>query len=119
MGPDNVPTCLLKLALSYVVEPLAYMYNLCIQKSVFPKMFKTVKLIPPPKTPDRSDPNNFRPVYLLCVLSKPLERHVHKHLPNLFGETQPVSYPSKHSCHTALSAVYGMWLSAIDRSEIA
>ena len=32
MGPYNIPTYLLKLALPYVVEPLKYIYNLCIKK---------------------------------------------------------------------------------------
>ena len=47
MGPDNIPTCVLKLALPYVVEPLTYIYNICIlKKCIFPKIFKTVKVIP-------------------------------------------------------------------------
>ena len=44
MGPDNIPTYLLKLALPYVVESLTYIYNLCIKKkNVFPNMFKQPK----------------------------------------------------------------------------
>ena len=35
--PDNIPTYLLKLALPYVVEPLTYIYNLCIKKMYFLK----------------------------------------------------------------------------------
>ena len=31
MGPDNIPTYLLKLALPYVVDSLTYIYNLCIK----------------------------------------------------------------------------------------
>ena len=60
---------------------------------------------------------------MLSVLSKPLERHVHHHLStfmekhNLFHTLQS-GFRSKHSCHTALSAMCGMWLSAVDRSEI-
>ena len=80
MGPDNIPTYLLKLAIPYVVDSLTYIYKLCIQKNVFPKIFKTAKVTPLPKNTDRTDPNNFRPISLLSVLSKPLERHVHRHL---------------------------------------
>ena len=67
MGPDNIPTYLLKLALPYVVESLTYIYNLYIQKNVFPKIFKTAKVIPLPKNTDGTDPNNFRPTSLLSV----------------------------------------------------
>ena len=123
MGPDNIPTYLLKLAIPYVVDSLTYIYNLCIQKNIFPKIFKTAKVIPLPKNTDRTDPNNFRPISLLSVLSKPLERHVHHHLStfmekhNLFHTLQS-GFRSQHSCHTALSAMFDMWLSAVDRSEI-
>ena len=60
---------------------------------------------------------------MLSVLSKPHERHVHNHLStfmennNLFHTLQSGFRP-KHSCHTALSAMCDMWLSAVDRSEI-
>ena len=60
---------------------------------------------------------------MLSVLSKPLERHVHHHLStfmekhNLFHTLQS-GFRSKHPCHTALSAMCDMWLSAVDHSEI-
>ena len=123
MGTDDVPAHLLKLALPYTVEPLTCIYNLCIPKSVFPKMFKTAKVVPLPKNTDRSDPNNFKPISLLSLLSKPLAWYAHNHLSNfmenhsLFHHLQS-GFRSQHSCHTALSALCDMWLSAIDRSEI-
>ena len=43
MGPDNVPTYLLKLAIPYVVDSLTYIYNLCIQKIYFLKYSKQPK----------------------------------------------------------------------------
>ena len=83
MGPDNTNSFLLKIALPFVVESLTYIYNLCIQQNCFPPALKTAKVIPLPKTKDLSDPNNFRPISLLSILSKPLERLIHKHLTSL------------------------------------
>ena len=86
-------------------------------------MFKTAKVVPLQKNTDRSDPNNFKPISLLSLLSKPLARYAHNHLSNfmenhsLFHHLQS-GFRSQHSCHTALSALCDMWLSAIDRSEI-
>ena len=123
VGPDDIPARLLKLALPYIVEPLTYIYNLCIQKGVFPKMFKTSKVVPLPKNTDRSDANNLRPISLLSVLSKTLEGYVHNHLANfvqnhnLFDHFHS-GFRSQNSCHTALSALCDMWLSAIDRLEL-
>ena len=44
MGPDNVSSYLLKLALLYVVDPLTYVYTLCIQQSTFPPALKAAKV---------------------------------------------------------------------------
>ena len=82
-GRDNICPCLLKLALPYIVEPLTYISNLSIQKKkkkVFPTVLKKAKIISLPKVKDFSEPNNFRPISILPLLSKPTERHVHKHL---------------------------------------
>ena len=83
-GRDNISPCLLKLALPYIVEPLTYIYNLSIQKNVFPTVLKKAKVIPLPKVKDLSEPNNFRPISILPLLSKPIERHVRKHLLKFF-----------------------------------
>ena len=83
-GRDNISPCLLKLALPYIVEPLTYIYNLSIQKNVFPTVLKKAKVIPLPKVKDISEPNNFRPISILPLLSKPIERHVHKHSTSVF-----------------------------------
>ena len=85
MGPDNIPTHLLKLFLLYTIEPSLYnrtskyIYNLCIQKYIFPKLSKSVNVILLPKN-NRSDPNKFRSFSLLPVLSKPPEKHVNNYL---------------------------------------
>jgi hypothetical protein len=79
-GPDEISTKILKLSLPYVIESLTYIYNLSIQQGIFPTELKRAKVIPIPKTKDVSDINNYRPISLLSVLSKPLERHMHKHL---------------------------------------
>ena len=52
----------------------------------FPTAFKRAKVIPLPKTKTIStDLNDYRPISILSVLTKPLERHIHKHLTNFFS----------------------------------
>ena len=92
MGPDNINSMMLKLALPYAVESLTYIYNLRIQHNIFPSALKAAKVIPLPKTKDLTDPNTFRPISLLSILSKPLEKHVHKHL-ILFIEDHNLFHP--------------------------
>ena len=122
MGPDNINSLLLKIALPYVVESLTYIDNLCIEQNCFPPALKTAKVIPLPKTKDLSDPSNFRPISLLSIISKPLERHTHKHLTR-FIEDRHLFHPSqsgfrqRHSCHTALIRVCDSWLTVISQAQ--
>ena len=122
-GRDNISPCLLKLALPYIVEPLTYICNPSLSKKVFSAVLKKAKVIPLPKVKDLSEPNNFRPISILPLLSKPIERHVHKHLlkflngRDLLSQSQ-LGFRPKHSCHTALTKLFDNWLTAINNSEV-
>ena len=105
-GRDNISPCLLKLALPYIVEPLTYIYNLSIQKNVFPTVLKKAKVIPHQKVKDLNETNNFCPISVLPLLIKPIERRVHEHLLQFLNEHDLLSqsqsgFRPKHSCHTA------------------
>ena len=123
MGPEQIPVHLIKLALPYIVEPLTYIYNLCIGQNTFPSSLKIAKVIPLPKSKDLSDPNNFRPISLLPILTKPLEKHVQKHLLSYMESNQlfhkfQSGFRKDHSCHTSLTALIDTWLSAVNDEEI-
>jgi len=122
-GHDYISSTILKLALPYVVESLTYVYNLCIQHSIFPNILKVAKVIPLPKTKDLNDPNKFRPISLLSTISKPIERHVHKHLHD-YLESNNLFYPLQsgfrpgHSCETALLHLVNRWLISVNEGKI-
>ena len=122
MGQDNTNSLLLNIALPYVVESLTYIYNLCIQQNCFLPALKTTKIIPLHKAKDLSDPNNFWPISLLSIFSKPLERYIHKHLIQ-FIEDRHLFHPSqsgfrqRHSWHPSLIRVCDSWLAAINHAK--
>lgn len=122
-GCDGLSNKILLLSLPYTVHHLTYIYNLSISKSVFPTMFKTAKIIPLPKVKNPSDLNDYRPISILSSLSKPLEKHVHKHLlqyldrHNLLHQNQSGFRP-KHSCQTALTSLLDKLLTAINDKKI-
>lgn len=67
-GPDNITIKLLRKIRLLIVEPLAYIFNLCIKKGVFPDKIKIANLTPIYKNSgDLNDPSNFRPISLLPV----------------------------------------------------
>ena len=78
--PNEISNQLLKLAPPYIAGSLTYIFKLCMEQNVFPSEFQKAKVIPLPRTTDHKNLNDYRPVSLLSVLSKLLERHVHKHV---------------------------------------
>ena len=109
-GLDGIDSAILKMASPYITEPLTFIYNLCIEKTTFPKVLKKAKVLPIYKNGDRSDPSNYRPISILSSLSKPLELHISnamvKHLTknNLLHPNQH-GFRTFHSCQTALTSL--------------
>jgi hypothetical protein len=122
MGLDNINASFLKLSLPHILDSLTFIYNLCLNQNVFPSILKTAKIIPLPKSKDIGEISNFRPISLLSILSKPLEKHIFNHLIS-FVENHDIFHPFQsgfrqhHSCHTALTRICDSWLSAINKTK--
>ena len=76
-GPDGISNHLLKLSLLYIIDSLTYIFNLDIEKNYYPSEFNKAKVIPVSKTRHKTNVTDYRPLSLLSVLSKLLEKHVH------------------------------------------
>ena len=73
-GPDNIAPKLLKLISTDVIEPLAYILNLSFSSGQVPHLLKTAKVIPLHKKGDKDKPGNYRPISLLSIFDKVLEK---------------------------------------------
>jgi hypothetical protein len=76
-GVDELPPGMLKDVREYRAEPLCYILNLSVETSTVPLKWKIARLIPIHKSGSRDRPINFRPISVLSVLSKLLEKAVH------------------------------------------
>ena len=74
MGGDGIPPVVFKGAATPLLEPLHYLYTLCINKSYFPLEWRKHFIVPIPKSGDLSQVSNYRPVSLLRSVSKVFER---------------------------------------------
>ena len=92
---DGLDTKSLRLAAPLITNTLAYVFNLCIMKSTFLNAFKIAKVIPLYKSGDSANPSNYWPISIVSVLSKPLEKHINKHIlaPALRQIQSPPSQP--------------------------
>ena len=82
--------------------------------------FKLVKVILLYKSVDSANPSNYRPISVVSVLAKPLEKHTNKylllHLYNLLHPNQS-GFRRKHSWQTAFNSLVDQWLTNINNDE--
>ena len=78
-GLDMISGKLLRLAAPAIASPIANLFNTSLRTGKFPSEWKTAKILPIYKSGSRNDTNNYRPISILPILSKVLERFVHSH----------------------------------------
>jgi hypothetical protein len=84
-GIDELSMHVLKYCREEVVHPLAHIINFSLTSGIFPQSCKLAKVKPVFKKLDRADPGCYRPISLLPVVSKLIEKVVSEQL-NLFLE---------------------------------
>ena len=122
-GSDNIGPRLLKLAAPYIASEITYICNKSISSSSFPNKWKEAKVSPLHKQGPHDDVNNYRPISILPVLSKILERHVSDCLLYYLNENKLLhktqsGFRSQHSCETALTHMIDSWLEALDHGQM-
>jgi hypothetical protein len=80
MGIDNISSYVIKEVSDTITKVFTYIANLSLQTGIFPQQLKTAIVIPIFKKGDRLDLNNYRPISLLPVFSKILEKIVKSRL---------------------------------------
>lgn len=90
-GVDGFSTLTLKNNIYYLLRPLMHIVNLSITSGVFPSSFKLAKVTPIFKTGEKSNVNNYRPISLLSVISKVLEKLVKLQLQNFLESNKILS----------------------------
>ena len=88
-GSDGITAQILKTIRQSINGPVCYLCNRSLTEGVFPDELKLANVLPLFKSGDPLLFNNFRPVSLLCVLSKVFEKVMYSRLIN-FLEQQKI-----------------------------
>ena len=75
-GIDKLNTRLLLLALPCILPALVHIFNFCLSSGVFPNVWKSALVRPLPKVKCPTALKHYRPISILCTLSKVMERIV-------------------------------------------
>jgi hypothetical protein len=79
-GIDNLPPNLLRDCAEAVSPHLSHLINLSLSEGIFPDEWKTAKVVPIHKSGKREMAGNYRPISLLPIVSKLMEKVVHRQL---------------------------------------
>lgn len=79
-GLHSIPINLLQLVGDYLSKPLEILFNYSIETGVVPDKFKIARVIPIFKNGKKTCTNNYRPISLLSVFTKILEKLMYKRL---------------------------------------
>ena len=88
-GIDNLSSRICKDA--FLALPEQLIFNCSLATGIFPDQWKAAKVVPLFKGGDRENVENYRPVSLLPLPGKILEKIVHSRLTDYFGHTNFIS----------------------------
>ena len=80
MGADNIGPKVLKHCALAIYDPLHHLFNLSLSQQVIPSEWKCHAITPIHKSGNRSLVKNYRPISLLCCVSKVLELIIFNHI---------------------------------------
>src|SRR6218665_619441 len=75
-GADGIPARFLRLAAPVLAGPLAHLVNLSLNTATVPKQWKTAVIRPVPKVSQPKVPADYRPISIVPVLARMVERLV-------------------------------------------
>ena len=87
----NINSTVLKDVFLNIIPQLTFMYNLSFATNTFPDLWKSATVIPLSKPGDPSDVSNLRPISLLPLPGKILERIVHTQISKYLEEASALS----------------------------
>ena len=91
VGPDDLPPGFLKDIAESIAKPFTHIVNLSLKTSEIPLDFKIANITPLFKSRSVKVTDNYRPISVLPIMSKILEKVVHDQLIRYLEENQLLS----------------------------
>ncbi|KAJ8381297.1 hypothetical protein SKAU_G00020750 [Synaphobranchus kaupii] len=118
-GPDGIPSWLLKEHAEDLAPVITHLFNQSFTEGKLPSFWKSANVVPIPKEPGANQLNQFRPISLISVIAKLLEKCMLKRTSDhiLSVVKDQFAYQKKSSTTIALVKAYQSWLTALDSRE--
>lgn len=116
-GPDQITAKIIKLVIPFGITAITHIVNCSIINGVFPSNWKMANVIPVPKLSNPSKVTDYRPISLLCTLSKLVEKAISQQILSYLERLQS-GFKKKHNTATALLKISDDIFKNIDAAEI-
>ncbi len=122
-GHDGISNILLKSIIKEISTPLSHVFNKSLETGVFPDSMKLSEVVPIYKGKgEKFLMTNYRPVALLPVLSKILEKIVHKRLYSFLSQNallyeSQFGFRNSHSTTDAILEFVGKIVKGFERGD--
>ena len=109
-GTDGFSASILKLASPAIVASITKICNMSLISGNFPSQWKEARVLPLYKGGNKANSSNYRPISVLPILSKIIEKHVYNSLYDFLQEhnlllKSQYGFRKNHSCQEALIAL--------------
>ena len=120
-GYDEISTIILKNSAPYILSPLTFIFNKILIRGIFPDRTKYSIIKPLHKKGSNKELGNYRPISLLPVFSKVLEKLIYKRLYSFLENNRILSadqygFSKKLSTSSATNALLTLILSAFEKN---
>ena len=119
-GIDQIPAKFLRDGAEVLALPLGNIINLSIKLSTFPEECKIAKLKPIFKKGARTDPKNYRPISLLPLVSKIIEKSIHFQIEDFLNKKKLIymyqsGFRTNHSTDLCLAQLIDFVATGMDK----
>lgn len=123
-GSDKISLIMIKLCLPTILPHLTHIVNSCMERGYFPLVWKEAEILPIPKVQNPTALKDFRPISLLSLLSKILEKVTFWQINDYFQKNNIIpkhqsGFRLAHSTTTALLNLTDYILRAADERKAA
>ena len=122
-GLDGISSKILRLSKNVIASTVTNIINKSFATGIVPDAWKEARVTPIFKAGDMTCISNYRPISVLPVISKIIERAVHEHLYSYLQKnnllcTNQSGFRPKHSCQTALLNMVDKWLKILMMAKL-
>lgn len=122
-GFDGYKTKILKNIITQIAVPLSDIFNISFQNGIFPEKLKYAKVTPIHKADDKHVINNYRPISILPVFSKILEKLMYARLKTFLDKHKIINdnqygFRENHSTYMALINMVDQISNQMDKKKI-